>query len=549
MGPFSSIIRSLAEAETIKDQTARQALHEMSSLIKDQEEIRFFVDGTHHFGHQAASVNLMKRLIDWTGFAGRIRVIYAEASTVPPGSTANKLAVLLPGLDPRRINTTAIMFGTCKNITFLPYEERESLIDDATIGFTGGADDMSINLAAELKVKYFLRLQPYLWDDDTSRKANLHYESSRIETPSNQYFYMVDEHPGFRHLPIKFPKTCCSHVPNEVWTWYGTTQDFDTDLKIRTKNAKSIYQTFRQNKDLHLWPLYGLHQFREQIAEMAMHIVFTAFLAQQTIQKPIVVFCMNKPKDIPHFQNLLVPFARDLTEGDCDLNYFKSSLTEHYVQELRTSHDYSTERLNSFVDEMAEHVRPLIKKASTLTFLTDYDPATNSYIDISESLNRAISTARENEVVVALIGPIPGDIYNYFYGNSTFPGLFEGQATSSLVVSLGRPFLQIHREDSAIEDNYPSSIGRKDYTQISSTVKNAALQLRAQRYSQYILGPTPKEPGQYFSQLGNIANFILELQDPSSQMSSYFSALGEYYQQDIHDKFVLGLIALLTAPL
>ena len=180
MEHFRHIVENFLLMETADDPETTRVLQDVFALIKDQKEIRFFVDGAHHFGHQAASINLMRRLIDRTGYAGRLCIIFAENPSLPPNSTAHKLAVLLPGVDPRKIAASVITYGPCRHISFLPYNDRHRLRDEVTLGFTGGADEMSINLARELKVIYFLRLQPYLWDDHASKLADTYYASSRI---------------------------------------------------------------------------------------------------------------------------------------------------------------------------------------------------------------------------------------------------------------------------------------------------------------------------------------------------------------------------------
>src|SRR5581483_10399279 len=76
------------------------------------------------------------------------------------------------------------------------------------------------------------------------------------------------------------------------------------------------------------------------------------------------------------------------------------------------------------------------------------------------------------------IGPVPGEVFNYLYANSAMPGVFEGQNTSSLVISLGRPFLQLRRESSGIEGPYPKKIGAREFADEAAAAETAALALR-----------------------------------------------------------------------
>lgn len=548
MEHFRHIIETFLQMELGEDPETAQVLQNVFTFIKDQKEIRFFVDGTHHFGHQAASVNLMKRLIDRTDYAGRIRIVFAENLGLPPNSTAYKLAVLLTGLDPRWIDTTVLTYGPCRHISFLRYEDRDHLVDEVPLGFTGGADDMTINFARELKVSHFLRLQPYLWDDEASKKADPYYASSRLETPQGQSFYMVDAHPSFQTFPITYPTSLCADVSEQTWNWYATTQDFDQDLRISTRNARAVYRAWDENSVLALWPLYGLHQFRDQIAEMAMNILFVALSAQQTIRRPIVACCFNKPTAIPHFEALLTPFAHDLVSGNVELGAFRTALKQEYARVQGSEDQLSAERLDQFVGETARHARPWIERGSRITCLSGYDSKCGT-VDISSALETTMSHATQHDIIMALLGPVPADVYNSLYVRSALPGLFEGQATSSLMVSLGKAFLQVSREDNEIKDNYPAIVGRSNYSGLASACWEAAFQLRSQRCLRYLQRDFAADPRDYFSRLSQISDFLIDTQNPSSQLSSYFTALGSYYRQDIHDKFVLGLLALFTSPL
>lgn len=548
MEHFRHIVETFLQMEMGEDPETTRVLQDVFSLINDQKEIRFFIDGTHHFGHQAASVNLMRRLIDRTGYAGRIRIIFAENLNLPPNSTAYKLAVLLPGLDPRWIDTSVLTYGPCRHISFLPYGDRDRLRVEVPLGFTGGADDMSINFARELKVACFLRLQPYLWDDEASKKADPHYASSRVETPQGQYFYMVDAHSSFRNLPVTVPPSLCANVSEQTWNWYSTIQDFDQDLQISTRNARAVCRAWEENSVLALWPLYGLHQFRDQIAEMAMNILFIAFSVQQTLRRPIMACFFNKPTAIPHFEALLTPFAHDLASGNVELSTFRTALKQEYARVQGSEDQLSAERLDQFVVETARHARPWIERGSRITYLSGYDSKCGT-VDISSALETTMSLATHHDIIMALLGPVPADVYNAFYVRSALPGLFEGQATSSLMISSGKAFLQVSREDSGITDNYPATVGRSNYSELASTCREAAFQLRSQRCLCYLQCDHAADPRDYFSQLSQISEFLIDTQNPASRVSSYFTALGSYYRQDIHDKFVLGLLALLTSPL
>src|SRR5262245_10235800 len=90
----------------------------MLDRFADEPELRFFVDGTRNMGHQASTVLLMKRLIDRTHFTGRVTVVYADYDKPLLGRTAEKLALLIPGIDPARLGECVVSYGSCPHIAF-----------------------------------------------------------------------------------------------------------------------------------------------------------------------------------------------------------------------------------------------------------------------------------------------------------------------------------------------------------------------------------------------------------------------------------------------
>ena len=533
-------MKQLAQASDMEG-PVRKTIADILGLIKKQKELRFFVDGTRNLGHQAATVHIMKRLIDMTEFNGCVRIIYADAAPDASFTTGDKFGILLAGVDPRDLDATAIEYGTCRDVRFLSFQRRQALLDEVLFGFTGGADDMTLNFSAELKVKSFIRLQPYLWDDEKYSKADVYYESSRVESPDGKYFYPVDEYPEFRKFPYKFAKKGINTVGARIWAWYGSEQTFDEGLRIRTNNVQTLYRACQRDPGLLVWPIYGLHHFEDHVPEMAMNLVCSAFLAQQTIDKPIVALFLNAPETIPQLSLYLLPFARDLTEKNYDLHYFKSALAAVYDPVLDPS--LSGANLDRFVAKIAAQVRPWIDAGSRLTVLTDYNAETGGWVDISEALGAAIASSTGNETIVALVGPIPIDIFNYFYATCGIPGVFEGQSSSSLVLSLGQPFLQIPRHDGAIQNRYPSLLIGGNYEHSAAIANDAALPLRDQQYKSYLRRENPTEPDRYFAELAKTSSFIVAVQDSSSDMKAYFDALGNFFQNDIHDKLLLGLVA------
>lgn len=262
---FQNLLALFENAQQIRDHYTGISITEILGWIKGNtdKELRFYVDGTPNFGHQASTINLMKRIIDRTEYDQAIKVVYSNHNHDDPESptdTPGKLAILLTGLNPVNIDKAKISYGTCNNITFINYENRADLpaLDDKrSFGFTGGADNMEVDYADELKVACFLRVQPYLWDDPIADREEEFFQTSRVEMAGKKYFYLAQAYDDFRRLAYKFPQDNYTEVIAAVWQWYGQTQNFNANLKLRVNNIKVIYDKHCENKNLQLWPLYG----------------------------------------------------------------------------------------------------------------------------------------------------------------------------------------------------------------------------------------------------------------------------------------------------
>jgi hypothetical protein len=544
MGCFRHALDRWTAAEDVDDRFVPPRLERMLELLRAQEELRFFVDGTRHFGHQASTVALLKRIVDRTGYAGRVRVVHTDSDKVRPGSTASKLALLLPGLDPDRIGDAVVGYGTCGDIRFVPYADRAMLGDEVLLGFTGGADEMSVNLAAELRVRYFLRLQPYLWDDGADNRSDPYYESSRIETPDGRLFYPVDENDAFRRLAYRVDRSVAGPVADAVWSWYGETQSFDAALRVRTNNARGVYRALRSRPELQLWPVYGLHHFAGQAAEMALNLVLTALTVRQEIRRPVVVAVLNMRTAVPGVLDLVLPLSRDLAGGDPGLGELRSALARMIPDGAPGEGPRTDGPLDAFVRRASGRVRRWLDAGSRLTVLETYDAAAGAYVDASDRLAEALGRAGDRDVLLALLGPVPVDVYHHFFTTCEIPGVFEGQGTSSAVLSLGQPFLQVPRVGNLIRNSYPTRIAGHDLGALAAEANDAALQIREQRCGAYVQPDATLDPVDFWAGLDRTAAFILAVRDPSSRMAGYFRRLGRYCSKDVHDKWLMGMLAL-----
>ncbi|MCF6404889.1 LysM peptidoglycan-binding domain-containing protein [Chitinophaga filiformis] len=530
MVSFQDIVAQLMQGADTVDGHTGDSIQEMLNLIKEEGELRFYVDDSPNYGHQAATVNIMKRIINTTSYTGNIVVYYAGEQ-----ATANKLAILLSGLDPLQINATVIKYGTCQNITFKPFPAPANT-PQIKFGFTGGADFMTTNFADELKVNYFLRLQPYLWE--MLRRFRV---TSAVQTPGNvNKFNLSEASRPFNKLAYKFTSASVSSVLPDVWTWYSTSQSFDANLSTRTKNVKAVYDAYSVNPAaMSLWPVYGLHQFEQIAGEMSLNLTLSSLDVIRLLEKPLVILHFTDPSRADIFE-YVDALSTDIDARDKKLTTLQKAISATYIPPGAAMQEYSSSNLQALINKLTEYVTPVIDNTITIELLKGYN--NGSYIDISADIATKLANASGKQIFVISIGTVPQDVYNYFYANATLPGIFEGQGTSSLMISLGRPFMQVPKKGENDAANYPSILAAENYDTIAQGCKQWVLALRDLSFHSFLKTRGPLMPDVYLEQLDTIVASTLASINSTYSVSRYFTALGNYYQQDVHDKLMLGLV-------
>jgi hypothetical protein len=528
----------------VEDDFIGPELSEILALIARQEELRFFVDGTRNLGHQASTIALMKRLIDRVGYAGKIRLVYADYDNRLLGRTGEKLALMLPGLDPSRMDDCVLDYGTCRHISFVNYQDRRILRQHIDFAFTGGADDMSVNYARELKVRYFTRIQPYLWDDEALRKNDPYYETSSVERPDGYCFYPVDACPDFRLLAYKYPAGSHNVVEEEVWNWYSENGQYDIGLKTRTRNIRTLTELNASSGQTLLWPVYGLQHFHAHVAHMVLSIVFSAMLAQPALGKNIVVLSFSPPERITGWDGFVGPLADDLGRGDAELSSFREALAKRPGDGTLPKHMPADHGVDDMIGAIPGGVHRWIGSGGRLRLISGHDESGITSLDITQQLDAAVKRARAHDIVFVSIGTVPMGVFNAVYAAAGIPGIIEGQTMSSLAISLGKPFLQIPRPGHVIRNSYPSSLPGVDFSRISAELNDIATQLGTTSLADCLDARGATSLPGCFADIERVSRFILDAVDGNREISAYFGSVAEYFQKDIHDKIMIGLLAL-----
>lgn len=209
--------------------TARRA----AAVLRHEHELRCFVDGTRNLGHQSASMNTARLIAVRSGFTGTLTFVYANYRRPLLGDARAKLR-LLGGLSSRDGERPSIRWMELGAARRLPA---------ARFGFTGGSDDLSVNHAQVLNVNWFVRLQPFLWDDPPAARHAPLYTCSRIECRDHRFIYPAD---GYRHFRRLWMPRADASNPAPM-----SRRDHDIEARIERALAPNAL----------LWPVYGLQHF------------------------------------------------------------------------------------------------------------------------------------------------------------------------------------------------------------------------------------------------------------------------------------------------
>lgn len=78
MGDFNDLLNKLMQGQEASESATSTSIQDMLALIQSKDELRFYVDNTPNFGHQATTINMMKRIVDATTYSKKILIIYSD---------------------------------------------------------------------------------------------------------------------------------------------------------------------------------------------------------------------------------------------------------------------------------------------------------------------------------------------------------------------------------------------------------------------------------------------------------------------------------------
>ncbi|AKT37892.1 hypothetical protein [Chondromyces crocatus] len=467
--------------------------------------IRVFVDSADGRGHQASSVNLLRRLAapaDQHGYAykGTIEIAYDEEYKE---KTLPKLEALFPEVDfkkpPLKLNDATLELK--------PF--RDGKTDDwppVEFGFSGAADEDE-NLAKKLRTRKFLRLQPYRWE----KRNEIQFEPTELKS-IRMDDDAVEAHEKLAELPYRLPAR-----PPPRWEDYEKGGDLAKKAAILRRLIEE-----NQKETLGLAPLYGI-QSGKTMLRPPQDVLFNvtvgtlgALQSENTSRLPRHAVLVNTG-DLQR---------KDLTQVD-RLIHGDESETEriHRLSNHRTvdyeSHQQRRTDLNALEAEQRIKLVTLEPAPSGDRPSNETRPEIGE-VDLQKDLDWLAS--QDSGVLVVQLGPLPPELFQHLFEQASLPSVFEGQNTANQAIYLGKPYLHASMNQMV----YPSLSANDD--EMRNRAKNAAQQVRT------VLAPDIQEPP-----WKAISTFI---QDPDGKSEAYFTRLGEHYRSRENDKLDVALAIL-----
>lgn len=578
---FEFITKLIGTSPKVWSTATTTAIAQITARLAAETEVRIFVDNSPNFGNQSCSVLLMKQLIDTYGFTGSGKTVTMAYPDAKSQETLNKLATLLPGLNPD--NPQNIVYNQV-TIRFMTVEAliANGAIGQVNYGFTGGADGSQTRdtlnwFAINLKVNLFLRLQPYLW---VSFPQQVQYGGALRETPSYNLTSVTAFGWPFNYRGWYVPDAYWIPTQDD-WTYYTTSADVSPDIQYHSSLAKMLVQFIDDNPDkLRLMPVYGIkggsNQMRMQPEQLLPTVVSTAlggaYLDPDKL--PAVVVSMNN--DISDKQyNSSLDVCHGLRTNDETLAFDAFNATTEAELNARTALEVAQKTndgrdLNKLQQDLATAVADLTDAQRSnimqntgwkaragwlddrnanlgVTFVSSMKRNNDAPITVNQ-LNTALSdlidpqkTARP-AVLFLELGSLPPLLFNYLMSLANYPNVFEGANTANLALNQGGCYLRMKNASSDAGTNnlrYPQCWYS---TRLNSYTKSSMKSLAAAD------GVTSALAQNMFSAVNFVPNITLTTEylndfyfSTNNTLRNYYAQNQAYYHNPNNDKLMLGL--------
>ena len=498
---LDELIRAFQNGAAAQNETLTQSgLAALKAYLgAPARKLRLFVARAAGSEHQATTVTILHRFIG-LGYAGIIQVIYDATAGQETPTTIEKLAVLLPGLDPANPQPLTISGVT---VEFYAYTANKAVAPLATdpqpLCVTGGAE-ATTNLAAYFNVTHYLQLQPFQWE----KGANLLWKQGAAQATDLAKVPTLGG-PG-QWLNRAFYADAPTLDPAD-WDHLSQVPHVDPAMLGR---ARTLVNAATNNPPtINFLPVSGLYPGKGRRAlagsnlDIVVGLVASVAMAynQQFIPQQVTVI------------SLLTTFGGSEQTFWSELGAFFDS--------LETLNTVDQNKL-SFTEKKQYATKKWLKdKGITKARVTLLSGGSGS------ELQAKIQQASNNGLLIMALPSPPPLLFNYLYRMATLPGVFEDQGTANLALNLGKPYFQMAAKGKV---PYPSRLLAPVAEAVPSSISEGLANLQVGVYG---------DAGKAFGAVAQLLHQCLTLGSPQAQ---YFASLGEFYHKDQNDKLLLALL-------
>ncbi len=540
MGLFDGLFTSLRSYVRWDFQVDR-ALSSFRDTLKKEKKIRLWVTKSPGYGHQSASIAILRQLANpllsnGFAYAGTIEVYYEEAETLP------KIYKLLPELKNQPQ-------GKVENAAVELYEWTSSTkppVDVVLLGVTGGADLEGTDgpqLAQRLSTTFFLRLQPYRW----GAPEQLQFLDAKLATLTLTKERVLG-YGSFTDRAYYMPMP----VPQPAWNGYQGEE---------AKQAK-IVQVATSTKGLAQVPVYSIRS--KGNLEMAwpaddrmFNVLLAVLAAQRSGSKPapgasptMILSCdtFEKTTFTGNLESLL---GGGMTQTEKSWDLKVSSGKDIY------GFDVPPKELSSLKTRLQGRDR-------RIQYLKDVDaknrvkliwPADDTHAPDPDEVEQALKwlMGDPTRVLFVQVNRLPGALFDYLTQQTALFPVFEGQNTANLLFNLGNPYFHVSRPSSFVTQ-YPTTLVNYDEYDVVDTGADMMpfifiprepriLQDKANQVN-YTIEQWPARAADNPAEI--LGAFIQAYQAESNKGTyhTYFKSIRDFYQTPPNDKLRYGLAFL-----
>jgi hypothetical protein len=540
-----------SELSALQRASIQRNYDDFGARVRQEGTVRFLIDGTPGYGHQSATVALVRRFATardasgyGVGFTGTIEIYgYLDETAHDETITLRqKIYNLIPELNGQANGT---LYGATVSLKELGTDIPGAVV---TYGFSGGYDLLNTlpNEYNSLKTRYFLIIQPYKYDKvipPTAKPGNVIFRANQgkyvgplvidqefIGNQANPFY--VDLFNRAFYIPI-------FELAEASWKYY-----YDNSPQ-QTKNVLEVLRYLSRyfQNPFSFGIIYGVNYpsvsvFRDpawdRLALAVASLWQARYLDPQATKPPILIhfgaynptanvdagFSNIRELALGQFTPREIGAADSLAaarRGEINLN---GPTRERYTATVRTA----DARRASFRSGVQDTDRYRFVDAGTIV-----DPATALGPDL------AWLNGNSPRVLFVQAGFVPPPVFNYYMSHIDIPAIFEGPNTAVVAINAGCSYLNSdtigHVGSGRVR--YPSgTVDGADATSSAGMLQFYANQIQADFGAwSLVLSEAASE---------EIGGFINIVQNPEDSSRQYFGAVHDYYRDVTNDKFTIA---------